>query len=189
MALSANDLNPSNLAAKLNLNSGWMIFLGIVMIALGIVALIYAFASTVVSVVFFGFLMLIAGLMQLAHAWNAKGWKSVLYWTLSGLLYLVASIIAITNPVAGAVALTLVLGAFLIASGIFRVWAWFQSRETEGSGWLAFSGLVTLLVGLLIAGGWPGNSIWILGLILGVDLIAQGWAALLVGFAVKRIAQ
>jgi uncharacterized membrane protein HdeD (DUF308 family) len=51
---------------------------------------------------------------------------------------------------------------------------------------MAFSGLITLAAGLIIAAGWPGNSVWILGLILGIDLLTQGWASLLLGMAIKR---
>ncbi|MFC3865936.1 HdeD family acid-resistance protein [Alcaligenes aquatilis] len=186
MALSPHDNNRSELLRQLPLKPGWFIGLGIALIILGLIALIYVVGATVASVVYVGILMSIGGVLHLAHAWSSKGWRGFLFWSLSGILYLFAGLIAISNPLVGATVLTLVFGAFLIASGAFRLWIWFQNRAQAGGGWMAFSGLITLAAGLIIAAGWPGNSVWILGLILGIDLLTQGWASLLVGMAIKR---
>lgn len=186
MALAPQDRNPSELLRHLPLKPGWLIGLGIALIILGLVALGYIVGATVASVVYVGVLMAIGGVLQLVHAWSTKGWKGFLLWSLSGVLYLLAGVVAISNPLVGATILTLLFGAFLIASGVFRLWVWFQNRAQPGGGWLAFSGLITLGAGLIIAAGWPGNSIWVLGLILGIDLLTQGWAILLLGLAVKR---
>ncbi|WP_341666948.1 HdeD family acid-resistance protein [Alcaligenes sp. SDU_A2] len=176
----------SELLRHLPLKPGWLIGLGIALIVLGLIALAYVVGATVASVVYIGVLMALGGVLQLAHAWSAKGWKGFLLWSLSGVLYLLAGVVAISNPLVGATILTLIFGAFLIASGFLRLWVWFQNRAQAGGGWLAFSGLITLAAGLIIAAGWPGNSIWVLGLILGIDLLTQGWAILLLGMAVKR---
>jgi uncharacterized membrane protein HdeD (DUF308 family) len=76
-------------------------------------------------------------------------------------------------------------GATLIGSGALRLWIWFNNRAQQGWQWLALSGAVTLLTGLLIAFGWPGNSVWVLGLILGIDLLIQGWTLLFIGLALR----
>lgn len=186
MALSPHDTNRSELLRQFSLKPGWFIVLGIALIILGIIALVHAVGATVVSAVYIGILVSIGGVLHLAHAWSAKGWRSFLFWSLSGILYLLAGLIAISNPLVGATVLTLLFGAFLIASGVFRLWVWFQNRAQAGSGWLAFSGLITLLAGLMIASGWPDNSVWILGLILSIDLLTQGWANLLIGIAIKH---
>ncbi len=40
--------------------------------------------------------------------------------------------------------------------------------------------------GLLIADGWPENSVWILGLLLSIDLIFQGVMHILLALALRR---
>jgi uncharacterized membrane protein HdeD (DUF308 family) len=44
----------------------------------------------------------------------------------------------------------------------------------------------TLLLGLLIVGRWPVNSVYILGLFLGIDLVMAGTGWIGLGFALTR---
>ncbi|MBB5214846.1 HdeD family acid-resistance protein [Parapusillimonas granuli] len=165
---------------------GWFVALGAVLVVLGVIAMAYIFAATLVSVLFIGAMMLAGGVGQLIHAWRIKHMSGFLFWTLSGLLYAGAGLIAIVNPAVGASALTLLLGASLIGVGALRLWIWFNNRAQPGWKWLAFSGIITLLTGVLIAVNWPGNSAWILGLLLAFDLLFQGWTSMLVGFALRE---
>lgn len=165
---------------------GWFVALGLVLLALGFIGFVYVFAATLVSVIFIATLMLIGGVGQLIHAWRVKQLAGFLFWTASGLLYVAAGVLALVNPVAGASILTLLLGASLIAVGALRLWLWFNNRGQPGWPWLALSGLVTLATGILIAALWPGNSMWLLGLVLSIDLLFQGWSALLLGLALRQ---
>lgn len=172
---------------KLGDNWGWFVALGAAQLILGIIALGYVFAATLVSVLFIGILMIIGGIGQLVQAWRIKHWAGFLLWTLGGVLYLIAGIIAVTNPVLGASFLTLLFGATLIGTGALRLWIWFNNRAQRGWQWIAFSGFITVAVGVLIAAGWPGNSAWILGLLLGLDLLFHGWTLLLVGMMLRDL--
>jgi len=165
---------------------GWFVGLGLALLVLGTIGFIYVFAATLVSVIFIGALMLIGGIAQLIHAWRVKQIWGFLFWTASGLLYAAAGILALVNPLAGASLLTLLLGATLIAVGALRLWIWFNNRGQQGWQWLALSGVITLATGILIAAFWPGNSLWLLGLILAIDLVFQGWSSLLLGLALKK---
>lgn len=166
---------------------GWFVVIGIALVALGAIALVHTLTATLISVIFIGTLMLIGAAGQLIHAWRVKDWSGFVFWTLSGLLYAAAGAVALVNPFAGAALLTLLLGATLIGSGAFRLWVWFNNRGQQGWSWLAFSGIITLGIGLLIAIGWPDNSLWILGLLLGFDLLFQGWSLLFTGLALRKL--
>lgn len=165
---------------------GWFVALGIALLVLSIIGFIHVFAATLVSVIFIGVLMLIGGIGQLVHAWRVKQLAGFLFWTASGLLYSAAGVIALVNPLTGAAMLTLLLGATLIAVGALRLWIWFNNRGQRGWQWLAFSGIITLATGILVAVLWPGNSTWLLGLVLAVDLLFQGWSALFLGLALRQ---
>lgn len=171
---------------ELHARWGWFVGLGIVLLVLGVLALGYVFTATLVSVLFIGAMMVIAGLGQLAHAWRVKRAGGFLFWSASGLFYLAAGLFAMFNPIQGASMLTLLLGAMLIAVGFLRIWLWFSNRGQRGWGWLGLSGVLTLAIGLLIAANWPANSLWILGLLLAVDLLFQGWSALLLGLILRQ---
>lgn len=165
---------------------GWFVGLGIVLLVLGVLALGHVFAATLASVIFIGMLMAVAGVGQLMHAWRIKQTQGFIFWSVSGLFYLAAGLFAVLQPVQGATVLTLLFGAMLIAVGALRTWLWFNNRGQRGWGWLGVSGVLTLLVGVLIASGWPGNSVWILGLLLAIDLLFQGWSALFLGLALRQ---
>jgi uncharacterized membrane protein HdeD (DUF308 family) len=165
---------------------GWFVALGVIMLVLGTLAMAHVFIATLASVVFIGTLMVLAGLGQLAHAWRIKRMQGFLFWSISGLFYLAAGLFAVFQPVQGATLLTLLFGALLIAVGALRTWLWFNNRGQRGWGWLGVSGVLTLLVGILIAANWPGNSVWILGLMLAIDLLFQGWSSLLLGLVLRQ---
>lgn len=170
---------------KLHARWGWFVGLGAILLLLGFFALAHVFAATIASVIFIGVLMAVGGAGQLAHAWRIREAGGFLFWSVSGLLYLGAGLFAVFYPVQGATVLTLLFGAMLIAVGVLRMWLWFQNRGQRGWGWLGVSGVLTLLVGLLVAIDWPGNSVWILGLLLAIDLLFQGWSTLLLGLVLR----
>ncbi|MGB6102839.1 MAG: HdeD family acid-resistance protein [Pusillimonas sp.] len=164
----------------------WFVALGALLLIVGFAASYHVLTATIASVIFVGALMLVAGVGMLINAWRVQGWAGFLLWTISGLLYLAAGLVAFYNPLAGAALLTLLLGATLIGSGAFRLWVWFQNRAQPGWQWLALSGVVTLLAGFVIALGWPGNSVWVLGLLLALDLVFQGLMMIMLGLALRR---
>src|SRR5690348_16621303 len=64
----------------------WVIFAGITSLVLGIAAVIYANTATTVSVVLFGALLLIAGAMQLVHAFQVRTWSGFFLYLLDGII-------------------------------------------------------------------------------------------------------
>ncbi|TEA77598.1 HdeD family acid-resistance protein [Allopusillimonas ginsengisoli] len=175
--------------SRLGAQWGWFMGLGAVLVVLGLAASVHVLTATLISVLFVGLLMLAGGILELVHAWRVQHWSGFLFWSITGVLYAGAGALAIINPAFGASILTLMLGAVLIATGALRLWIWFNNRTQRHWQWLALSGTVTLLAGLVIAVGWPGNSVWVLGLVLAIDLLFQGWTLLFVGLALRRLRQ
>jgi uncharacterized membrane protein HdeD (DUF308 family) len=104
---------------------------------------------------------------------------------LSGGLYAAAGLFAFINPLLASSILTILMAIALIVAGAFRIWVGFRLSPLGGWGWIVIGGLVTLIAGLVIAAGWPVNSLWILGLVLAVDLVMQGLALIAFGVLVK----
>jgi uncharacterized membrane protein HdeD (DUF308 family) len=65
------------------------------------------------------------------------------------------------------------------------VLAFSMKRETPWI-WVAFSGVITLLLGVLILLRWPVSSVYILGLFLGIDLIMAGAGWIGLGLGLRR---
>jgi uncharacterized membrane protein HdeD (DUF308 family) len=172
--------------APLRAKWGWIVALGVVYIIAGFVALGSVMIATVASVLVVGVMMIVAGVAELVNAFQIKSWGKFLIWALLGALYIVAGFVTFENPLLAAVLLTLMLGASLVVSGIMRIiLAFNMKRETPWIG-VALSGVITLLLGLLILARWPINSVYILGLFLGIDLIMAGTGWIGLGFGLHR---
>jgi uncharacterized membrane protein HdeD (DUF308 family) len=164
---------------------GWFVALGVLLIMAGGIAFGNLLVATVASVYYLGIIMLIGGLLNLGHAFRVKDWGGFVYWMLSGAFYAAAGLFAFVNPLLASSALTFLLAVALIVAGAFRVWVGFRLSPLGGWGWIVIGGLITLLAGLVIAAGWPVDSLWILGLFLAVDLVMQGLALIAFGVLVK----
>jgi uncharacterized membrane protein HdeD (DUF308 family) len=170
----------------LRAKSGWIIALGVVYLIAGLIALGSVMMATVVSIFIVGIMMLIAGVAEVIYAFQVKSWGKFLVWLLLGALYIVAGILTFENPVLAAAVLTLLLGASLAASGIVRLIVAFSMRGGSPWGWVALSGLVTLLLGLIILAHWPVSSLYVLGLFLGIDLVIAGGGWIGLGLGLRR---
>ena len=171
----------------LRAKSGWIVALGVVYVIAGVIALGSVVFATVVSVFVVGIMMLIAGVAEVINAFQIKTWGKFLLWLLLGVLYIVAGFLTFDNPLLAAAVLTLLLGVALIASGIMRIILGFNMRRGMPWGWVVFSGVVTLLLGLIILAHWPVSSLYVLGVFLGIDLIIAGIGWIGVGSGLRRL--
>ena len=162
----------------------WFALLGIVLIAGSMFVFGNLAAATVVSTIFIGATFLVLGAFQIVKAFYTKEWGGTLLNILLGVLYVLAGIVLWANPVAGAVSLTFLLAALLVGSGFVRLWLAYKFWNTMG-GLLIFSGIIPIPAGLVIFAGWPGSGVWVLCLCLAIDVLFQGFAWLMFGFALR----
>jgi len=174
--------------APLRAKWGWIVALGVVYAIAGIIALGSVVTATVVSVFLVGIMMIVAGIGEIIGAFQVKSWSRFLLWVIVGALYVVAGFVTFMNPLLAAVVLTFVLGIALIASGIMRIFLAFSVKRAQSYIWVALSGAITLILGLMILGRWPVSSLYILGVFLGVDLILAGAAWIGLGLGLRRSA-
>jgi uncharacterized membrane protein HdeD (DUF308 family) len=165
----------------------WSCFLalGVVMALLGCAAISFSLFVTMLSVVVVGVLLLAAGLVSIVHGFGACQWKGVFLSMLLGVLYVVTGFLCITNPAASAVSVTLLIGAFCLVVGLFRMITTLYLRFYDW-GWVFFNGLVTFILGILIVSQWPVSGLWIIGLFIGVDILLAGVSLILLSLSARR---
>ncbi len=160
---------------------GWFIALGVVLVILGLVALFNAVDATLVTTIIIGWLLVIAGIANVIGAFTTSsglGWRLVQI--LLGILYVVVGFNVIADPLAGAIAVTIVFGAMLIADGIFRIVAVFMDRGPNGV-WMIVLAVINILLGLWLWTGIPLSGIAI-GIFVGIQLLVAGMAWIIMGF-------
>ena len=160
----------------------WFTVLGAVMIALGIFVALSSVTATIVSIFFLSGILLLEGVLRVVAAFSAKEWVGSLLLVLAGAFYVVTGILTFRHPVTAALALTLLFAALFLCVGLFRVIAavWYRFPHW---GWVALSGAVSFLLGLMLWNDWPASGLWFIGLCIGIDLIVEGlgWLGLPVG--------
>jgi uncharacterized membrane protein HdeD (DUF308 family) len=166
--------------------SGWFLALGILFMLFGFALIILPVVGTITVELLFGLLLLLLGISELVFAFTAKKWTGFVFLILGGLVSLIAGLILLFNPIAGMIALTLFLGLFLIIQGIIKTVRSFSLRKLPAWGWFLFDGLITLLLGILITMAWPSDSIWVIGLLFGIDMLFGGISFIVLSQAAKK---
>src|SRR5262245_20143637 len=161
--------------AEISHNWGWFLAFGIGLVLLGILAVVRSVAATVVSMLFFGWLLLIAAAIEIAQAIMVGKWVGLFQHWLSAALFGVLGAMIVWRPMVTAEILTLLMGAFFFVAGLFQLITPFVISLPD-TGWHALNGLITLLLGFLILARWPVSGLWVIGLFLGLELIFYGGA-------------
>ena len=161
--------------------------LGIVLIVLGTIALGSALVMTITSVFFFGWILIIGGVLEAVHAfWREKGWGGFFLDLLTGILYVVAGWMMVTNPQESAVLLTLVIAMFLVFEGVFRIVASLAARYPHW-GWVMFNGVISLILGISIWQRWPYSGLWVIGLFVGIEMLLNGWSLVMLSLSARNL--
>ena len=147
---------------------------GVLLVVLGFAALFFSLIATIATVTLNGVLFLIAGAAEIGIGMHSRGWGQFFLWVIGGVLYLAAGVLCIVNPVLASVVLTLLLGVGLIAAGVLRAYLATRLPADQPRGMVFLAAAVTFLLGLIIVSHWPLDSIYVLGTLLGVDLLFHG---------------
>lgn len=165
---------------------GWLVALGIGLMVAGLAAISSPLMGTSAMVALLGILLLVAGIAQLVSTFHCAGWKGVLLHLLVSILYLVTGFLVLENPIEAKKGLTLLLAVFFLATGLIRIVVALKERF-PGWGWVLLSGAVTTVLGLIIWRQFPESALWVIGLLVGVDLVFGGWMWLMLGFMFRQI--
>ena len=189
---ATDDTGPHSLTHGINALKArwqWIVVFGVISLVAGVLALGSVAAATVSAAEIVGVLMLIASFAEIAAAFGVRDWGHFLFWLLLGVLYALAGLACLLDPFAAATLLTLMLGIAMAIIGLLRIFVATKIKHEHGTpwGWIAFSGVLSFLVGLMIVAGWPATSFFVLGLFLGMDLVFIGTMWIAMGLALKNL--
>jgi len=165
-------------------NAGLTIATGIIMMLMGLLAMGSPFIAGLSVAVMVGVVLIIGGIGQLVFAFRTS--KQILT-IIFGVLTVIVGIYMLSNPSAALATLTVFLAAYLIVSGIFEAMMSFQVKPDKGWGWALFSGILSVLLGVMIWSQFPLSGAWAIGILVGVRLFFSGWTLLMFGFGVRQM--
>jgi uncharacterized membrane protein HdeD (DUF308 family) len=170
--------------ASLQFNWGWFLAIGIALVILGTIAMGDTLVTTMISVVLVGWLLVAAGIFHVINMIRHTEVRS--FWHILGAICdFLAGFYLLARPALGALTLTLILAAFLLASGVTRLIGVFQA-DLPHKFWPVLDALLSIVLGVLLWIHWPWTGLWFIGFAVGIGLIFRGWGWIWVAFALRR---
>jgi uncharacterized membrane protein HdeD (DUF308 family) len=168
----------------------WKAFLieGAVLVILGLGAIIVPPLASLAVTIFLGWMFLISGVVGLALTFWARELPGFWWSLISAVLAIAAGIILLAQPVQGTLTLTIVMGAYFLAEGVTTIMYALEHRRemSERWSWLLVAGIMDLLIALIIIVSLPGSALWVLGLLVGVNLVFGGASLIGVALAARN---
>ena len=165
-------------------NWGWYLGLGIMLNVVGTAAIIFAFVSTIFSVIYLGSILVILGVFEAIQSFKIHPLSRCILHFLLSTFCAVTGLYLIFYPAINAISLTLLLAFFFIVTGILRI-IFSVTGRTPHRFWLLLNGIITLVLGLLIWRQWPLSGLWVIGMFLGIDMVFMGWNWIMLALSLK----
>jgi membrane protein HdeD len=161
-------------------STSWDLMLGVVLVLTGAIILADAALASLVSVLLVGWTLLIGGaigaVLGVFRLREGDSWAAVL----SGAISLAIGLVFVRNPTVTLLALSLAAGAVMISGGIIRLFAVTSAPESQLL-YVMSSGVLSIVLGLMILNRWPSSALWLLGTLLGIQIVVDGILLMVVG--------
>ena len=167
----------------------WLFLLGILLAVCGTAALIFpalTVVTPIVAMVILGVVLMVAGFATIVASFWAGKWSGMLVQLFVGILYVTVGCIIRDTPLQAAVVAAYIIAAFFIVAGGFRIVAALTVRFPYW-GWTLLNGIVTFLLGVIIYRHFPQTAIWVLGLLIGLEMLFHGWTWIMLSLAVRDL--
>jgi uncharacterized membrane protein HdeD (DUF308 family) len=152
----------------------------------GIFAVIYAFRASALIVAIAGWSLLIAGVVRVVDSILRRDTHEPTHGLLTGVVHGVVGGMFLWRPDLTMMSVTMLIGVMFFAGGFGRMFLAFSSRHPAW-GWAVGSGVLSIMLGLYVVLTWPISSLWLIGTLVGVELLSTGIALVATGFAMHQV--
>jgi uncharacterized membrane protein HdeD (DUF308 family) len=164
----------------------WLFLLGVLLTVCGTIAIIFPVLTSVAAITVLAVVLMVGGVATIVGAFWAGKWSGVLVQLLVGILYVVAGFVVSERTLPSLVMLTLFLAVSFIVMGMFRALAALMIRFPQW-GWALLNGVITLLAGVVIYRQLPLDALWVIGLLVGLEMLFNGWTWIMLACALHRL--
>ena len=164
----------------------WYLIQGVLLVVAGILAVIYPVLSSVAVVILLGWLLIVSGVLQGISLLGARHVPHFWLQLISVILAVLVGFLFLRDPEQGLLTITLLLIIFFMIEGISKVVFSLTIRPFPNWGWVLASGLVGMLLAAILWASLPVTALWLIGLLLGIELISVGAALAYLAWHVRR---
>ena len=164
----------------------WYLLQGGLMIVAGVLALIYPVFASETVIALLGWVLIVSGLVQGLGLIGAQHVPNFWLQLVSVGLSVVVGILFLSNPEDGLTTVTFLLIVYFVVEGISKVIFALTIRPFPNWGWVLGSGVLSIGIAFVLYASMTAFSVWFLGLLLGIQLIAEGAALGYLAWDVRR---
>ncbi|MFZ5671760.1 MAG: HdeD family acid-resistance protein [Pseudomonadota bacterium] len=164
----------------------WYLVEGVLLIVAGFLAIIYPVISSAAVIVLLGWLLIASGVLQGLSLIGARQVPHFWLQLISVILAILIGFLFLRDPTQGLMTLALLLIIFFMMEGMSKVVFALTIRPFPNWGWVLASGLVGILLALILWASLPVTAVWLIGVLLGVNLISIGAAIAYLAWHVRK---
>ena len=180
-------MNIESIVPVMKKASAWVIIWGIVTFVCGVLAIILPLTFSFGIALIIGCLVLVAAIAHLFFAFETRSVDGFLWQILVSVLYGMAAVFLLVNPLLSVLSLTLILAILLLLEGILEFALYFCLRRFRYSIWLLIDGIGTLIVGILMISHGPPASPEIIGALIGISLMLSAVSRVILSLAIRTM--
>jgi uncharacterized membrane protein HdeD (DUF308 family) len=165
----------------------WLLLItGVLWILVSLIILRFDYTSVHAISLLFGFVAIMAGVVEIAMVFFAQGWWKLLNAVLA-LIFIVAGIVAFIHPGNTFAALAGVFSFVLVFAGVYDIIISIASHNDESAWWLQLiTGIILLALGFWAAGYWGRSAVLLIAWVAAFTLI-RGVRDIVVAFRVRGL--
>ena len=164
----------------------WYLIEGVLLVVTGILAIVFPVVSSAAVVVLLGWLLIVSGVVQGISLIGAGHVPHFWLQLISVILAVLVGFLFLRDPAQGMLTITLLLIVFFMIEGISKVVFSLTIRPFPNWGWVLASGLVGILLAVILWANLPVTALWLIGLLLGIELISVGAALAYLAWSVRQ---
>ena len=180
-------MNIESIVPVIKKASAWVIIWGIVTFVCGVLAVILPLTFSFGIALMIGCLVLVAAIAHLFFAFETRSVDGFLWQILVSVLYGVAAVFLLVNPLLSVLSLTLILAILLLLEGILELVLYFVLRRFRHSVWVLIDGIGTLILGILMLRQWPPATPEIIGALIGISLMLSAVSRVILSLAIRTM--
>jgi uncharacterized membrane protein HdeD (DUF308 family) len=163
--------------------------IGYVFAAIGVLAILLPAWATLAGALVIAWMLTLWGVAGLWFVWEMRPAREWRYGAVVFAITLLLGLVFLLFPGVGIETLTIIMMMVFLMEGIVSILLGLRmSGHRRNWGWMIFSGLCSLIVGVIILIGWPETAVWTLGLLLGANFFSTGLSLIMLGKATKETA-
>ncbi|MFP9190595.1 HdeD family acid-resistance protein [Natronosalvus vescus] len=172
-----------------SLEEGWrtLALAGAVVAILGLLAMILPVATGIAITYVIGAMLVLGGVVHGAHAYTARGWTGTSWQVVLAAVSIAAGILLLVNPIIGLMTITLLAIGYLIVDGLAELGTSLRMGSGSGRGWIAASGVLSLVLAVFLFAGFPVTAAWFVGFVVGASLLFTGLSMVGVAYGGRHL--